>query len=217
VLGLIGGIGSGKSRVAAELARHGGRVIAADQIGHDALRDEDIKGQVVARWGTDVLDGQGAVNRRRLGQIVFADAAERRALEALVFPWIERRIREAIDQARADPAVRLIILDAAIMVEAGWDKVCDRIVYVHAPREQRLKRLAEQRGWGEADLRAREEAQLPLADKQARADVTVDNSGSPQELARQVEELVGHLGIHGGGLGTPPQSIAGSTDAAGDP
>src|SRR3954470_996810 len=143
VIGLIGGIGSGKSRVAAEFVRHGARVVSGDQAGHEALRQPELRSRVLERWGPEVLDEKGEINRRRLGAMVFADPAELRALEALVFPWIERRLRAEIDAA-AHEGVPLVVLDAAVMLEAGWDKVCDRIVYVHTPREQRLQRLAEQ-------------------------------------------------------------------------
>jgi dephospho-CoA kinase len=192
VVGLIGGIGSGKSRVAAELARHGARVIAADQVGHEALRHPDIRDRVVRRWGPQILDAQGAVDRRRLGAIVFADGAELKALEALVHPWMDGRIAAEIAAARADPAVALVVLDAAILLEAGWNRHCDWLVYVHAPRDVRLRRLAEQRGWSTKEVAARGDAQLPLTDKVSRADFVVDNTASAAELTRQVEELLSY-------------------------
>src|SRR5207253_9155202 len=99
VLGLIGGIGSGKSRVADALARRGGRVIAGDLLGHEALRQPQVRDQVVGRWGRGVLNDQGEIDRRKVGAIVFADNAELRALEALTFPYIERRIAEEIARA----------------------------------------------------------------------------------------------------------------------
>jgi dephospho-CoA kinase len=190
VIGLIGGIGSGKSRVAAEFARHGAAVISGDQHGHEALRQPDIRNRVVERWGAGVLDAQGQIDRRALGRRVFADAGELQALERIVFPWIERRIQEEIASARHDPAVRFIVLDAAVLLEAGWNRFCDRIVYVHTPRETRLQRLAQQRGWTEKEVQARAEAQLPLTTKVTRADAAIDNAGSPDDLAGQVAQLL---------------------------
>src|SRR6266851_7951856 len=96
VVGLIGAIGSGKSAVAAAFARHGAEVVSGDVAGHEALRQPEIRKQVVQRWGRDVLDDKGEINRRKLAAIVFNEPAERRALEALVFPWIEQRLRERI-------------------------------------------------------------------------------------------------------------------------
>jgi dephospho-CoA kinase len=195
VVGLIGGIGSGKSTVAAAFARHGARVVSGDQAGHEALRDPEVRQRVVERWGRGILNEQGEIDRRRLGAIVFADPAERAALEALVHPWIERRLREQIDAAARDPGVKLIVLDAAVLLEAGWNKACDRLVYVHAPREQRLRRLAAQRGWSAKEVAAREQAQLSLADKVRRAEDAVDNSGPPEATARQVDDLLRRWGL----------------------
>jgi dephospho-CoA kinase len=195
VAGLIGGIGSGKSRVADLFAARGARVVSGDALGHEALRQPAIRSEVVGRWGPAVLDERGEIDRRKLGRLVFAGAAERRALEALVFPWIERRLQEEIATAQADPKVVLVLMDAAIMLEAGWDRWCDWLVFVDAPREQRLRRLAEQRGWSEKEVESRERAQMPLAEKQNRAGFTVDNSSSLEDTARQVDELLRRWGI----------------------
>jgi dephospho-CoA kinase len=193
ILGVIGGIGSGKSLVAAELARRGGYIIAADQLGHEALRQPEIMARVRERWGAKVVNAQGDVDRRRLGGIVFADASERRELETMVFPWIERRIEEEIAKADADPKVAFVILDAAIMVEAGWDRRCDYVVFVDAPQHQRLERLARQRRLSLADVEVRERAQMPLEEKKRLADFVIDNSGTPEHMARQLERVVKHL------------------------
>lgn len=190
VLGLIGGIGSGKSEVAEEFARRGAKIVSGDRLGHEALRQPDIRNKIVERWGQGILDKQGEIDRRKVGAIVFADDNERKALETLAFPYIEAGIRREIEVARNDPAVKLVVLDAAIMLEAGWNNVCDRIVYVDSPREQRLERLARQRGWSEKEVAAREKAQVNLSEKKARADVVLDNSGTREHTARQVEDLL---------------------------
>ena len=135
------------------------------------------------------------MDRRKLGGIVFADPRERKVLEALVFPWIKRRIGEEIAQAQSDPSVKFMVLDAAIMLEADWAEACDRLIFVDAPREQRLQRLADERGWNAQEVDKREESQWPLSEKQKRADWTLDNSGSPEELARQVQDLLKQWGI----------------------
>jgi dephospho-CoA kinase len=193
VVCLIGGIGSGKSQVAAELARHGGRVIVGDRIGHEALRQPQIKAQIVGRWGNDILNEAGEVARSKLAAVVFSDAAQRQALEVLVFPWITARLEEQVAAARLDPAVRFVVVDAAVLLEAGWNSCCDCIVFVHAPRSVRLRRLARQRGWSEREVDARARAQQSLTDKVSRADFVIDNSGSLAQLGRQVDELMGRL------------------------
>lgn len=200
VVGLVGGIGSGKSRVAAAFAERGARVISGDDIAHEALRQPAVRERVAARWGREVLDDQGEVNRRRLGSVVFADPGERAALEALVHPWIRDRIAADVAAARSDPSARLIVLDAAVMLEAGWDGICDRLVYVDAPKALRLRRVAEQRGWAAEEVEARERVQLPLTEKAARADHALDNSGTLDDLNRQVDALLGRWGLAPAGL-----------------
>ena len=190
IIGLVGGLGSGKSRVAAAFHQHGGVLITADALGHEALEQPDILARVAQRWGARVVDEKGIADRKRLGAIVFASPVERANLELLVFPWIEGRIREQIAKAQADPKIPFVVLDAAIMLEAGWNNVCDRIVYVHAPRAVRLERLLTYRGWSAVDVANREAAQLPLAIKASRAHVAVDNSGSVEKTQEQVDTLV---------------------------
>jgi dephospho-CoA kinase len=193
VVGLVGGIGSGKSLVARLLGEHGGYVIDADRLGHEALEQPTIRDQVVQRWGAAVLRESGAVDRRKLAAIVFADPAERRALEAMVFPWIERRIREEIAQADRDPQTWLVVLDAAILLETGWSRVCDVVIFVNAPRDQRLHRVAAQRGWTAKEVAAREQAQLSVEEKAARADLVVENSGDLAQTRAQLEPVVAQL------------------------
>jgi dephospho-CoA kinase len=199
VIGLVGGIGSGKSTVAAAFARPGGRVSVADALGHEALRQPEIKEQVVARWGSDVLDDAGEVDRRKVARIVFAkenaSGDELRALESMVFPYIGRRILEEIQAVSADPTIRLIVLDAAVMLEAGWNNACDRLVYVHTPRPERLRRLKEGRRWSPKEVEDREAAQLSLTEKVTRADRAVDNTGPPDTLAAQVGTLLALWGL----------------------
>jgi dephospho-CoA kinase len=194
VVGLVGGIGSGKSRVAALFQATGARVIAGDDLGHEALRQPAIRDRVTDRWGKELLDGQ-EIDRRRLAAIVFADAGERRALENIVHPWIKQRMRDEVAQAQADPAARFVVVDAAILLEAGWNELCDRLVFVDAPAEVRRQRIAEQRGWTAQDVEAREQAQLPLTAKAVRADYTLHNAGSLESLNRQVNDLLQVWGL----------------------
>jgi len=189
VIGLIGAIGAGKSAAAKCFAARGGHVIDGDVLGHEALRQPAIINTLVERWGDRVRKPDGSLDRRAIAGIVFANSIERNALEALVFPYIGRRVREEIAAAQANPAVPFIVLDAAVMLEAGWNEI-DRIVYVDAPRELRLARLAARSGWSEADLTARESAQWPADKKRAVADEVIVNDSSPVELQQQVNRLL---------------------------
>jgi dephospho-CoA kinase len=191
VVGLVGGIGAGKSTVAAALARHGGKVVAGDPLGHEALEAPEIKPRILdVGGGREITTPDGKIDRKRLGRIVFPSPVERSRLEHLVHPYIERRIREEIAKLEADPAVKFVILDAAVMLEAGWDGACDKLLFVAAPREVRLARVQAQRGWTAADLANREAVQMPPEKKQERADAVVDNGGSPEDTSAQVDALV---------------------------
>jgi dephospho-CoA kinase len=190
VICVVGGIGSGKSSVAAAFVRRGGRLIAGDLLGHEALRQPNIRERIVKRFGMSVVNDLGEIDRRQLGRIVFGDAGQLRALESLVFPWIERRIGEEIAIAQTDPGVAFIVVDAAILLEAGWNRCCDRLLFVDAPREARLKRLTEQRGWNEKEVLARESAQMDLDDKRRLADHVIANNGAPGDLDQQVAALL---------------------------
>jgi dephospho-CoA kinase len=125
-----------------------------------------------------------------MGAVVFADSEERRKLETIVHPYIKRRLAEEVAAAQSDAKVAVIVVDAAIMLEAGWSGACDRIVFVDAPRAVRLQRLAQQRGWTGKELEAREDAQMPLGEKRARSDAVIDNSGAAERVQEQVEQLL---------------------------
>lgn len=191
VIGLVGGIGAGKSTVAAALVRHGGRVVAGDPLGHEALEEPAIRERVAEAFSErDILTTEGKVDRKKLGQVVFPSPVERTRLEHLVHPYIEERIREEIANAAADPGVKFVVLDAAIMLEAGWDDVCDKLIYVDASRPVRLARVQSQRGWTEADLAGREAVQMPADRKKERADAVIDNGGGREATIAQVNDLV---------------------------
>lgn len=195
VLGLVGGIGAGKSRVSAALERRGGRIVAGDPLGHEALRQKNVIALIVENWGREVLEPDGQVDRRKLGAIVFADAEDRKELEAIVHPWIGQQLHEQLHAAKSDPKVAFAVLDAAIMMEAGWQAACDSLVYVHAPRVQRMQRATAKFGWTPAEYSARERAQLALTEKARRSDFALDNSGSLEQLDAQVDRLLKQIGI----------------------
>lgn len=189
VIGLVGGIGSGKSRVGALLASRGGLLIPADELAHQALRVPEIRERVTARFGRQILGEQGEIVRGRLAEVVFRDDQARRDLENLLFPWIEQRTIEAIVAVGADPGVKFVVLDAAVLLEAGWRRMCDRVIFVSASDEVRRDRVVA-RGWTEEQWQARERAQWPLAAKLAQSDASIENSGPVAETARQLDALL---------------------------
>jgi dephospho-CoA kinase len=200
VIGLIGGIGSGKSQVASLLAARGAAVIDADALGHELLEDPRVRSRIVERFGAGILARPGRegapvppVDRRALGAIVFADATARRALEAILHPPMRTGIRTRIDRETERGSAPLVVLDAAVLLEAGWDDLCDRIVFVEAPRSERLRRVAQARGWSEATVTARERAQRPCGEKQRHAHWIVRNDAGIDRLQEEVDRLVSWL------------------------
>lgn len=132
----------------------------------------------------------GAIDRKKLGRIVFPSPVERSRLEHIVHPYIERRIREEIVSAQADPAIKYVVVDAAIMLEAGWNGICDKLIFVDAPQSVRLDRVRNSRGWTEQDLANREMVQMPVEMKKKQADAIVDNGGTAEATLAQVQALV---------------------------
>ncbi len=189
VIALVGGIGSGKSTVARLLGQRGGLVIEADPIAHEALRDPAVKQNVVARFGGGVLGAGGEVERHKLGALVFADDAARRELESWLHPWVGKRVKELCRKADADANEKFVVLDAPVLLEAGWHDVYDRLIYVHTPRDVQLARLGPRR-WTPEQLQARERAQLSVEEKARRADAMIDNGGAIEETERQLDELL---------------------------
>jgi dephospho-CoA kinase len=190
VIGLIGAIGAGKSTAAQAFANRGAWVIDADALGHDALRQPEIAAQLIQRWGKKIQKSDGSLDRRAIAQIVFADPQERKALETIVFPYITTQVQQQIAAAQMNPRVAMIVLDAAVLLEAGWQQAVDRLVFVDAPRPLRLARLAARSGWSDSDLAAREAAQWPIERKKAQADAIIMNDTSLQELQAQIDELL---------------------------
>jgi dephospho-CoA kinase len=191
VIGILGGVASGKSLVAGELARLGAGLLDADRAAHEVLRMPEIQEAIRRRWGSAVFTADGRIDRARLARIVFAappkGPRERRYLEQLTHPAIGRLLAREAERLEASGRAAAV-LDAPLLMEAGWDKLCETLVFVDAPRGVRLAR-ALQRGWSEADFAAREGAQESLDAKRERADVVLDNSGSLDQTRGRVERL----------------------------
>jgi dephospho-CoA kinase len=191
IIGLIGGIASGKSMVAEQLASCGAKILNADKIGHEVLREPKIEAAVRERWGQKVFQLDGRIDRGRLAQIVFAPSPDgpkqRKYLEQLTHPEIIRIIDDELT-ALAKTTTEVVVIDAALILELGLDKLCTIIIYVDTPRETRLER-AIARGWRKEDFTAREATQKSLDFKQNRADLVINNSGSPEQTQAQVDRL----------------------------
>lgn len=191
VIGLVGGIASGKSLVSDLLCRQGAQLLDADKAGHAVLRQAEVKQALRERWGEQVFGKDGEIDRAAVARIVFgsgdAAAAELRFLEQITHPRIGKLLEDRMAELSA-AGIPAVVLDAPVMIKAGWDQRCDMILFVDAPRDIRVER-ALQRGWTEEGFAAREAAQESLAEKRRRADFVIDNSGPVGHTEQQVKQL----------------------------
>ena len=186
LVGLTGGIGSGKSTVASMLARRGAFVISADDLARRAtLPGTSGHARVAERFGSDVLTASGTIDRGRLAQRVFADGRERRDLEAIVHPEVARLLAEALEEHRETD--HIVVYDVPLLFEAGLQSMFDVIVVVSAPEEARIERMVAQRGMDAGDVRARIAAQSSDAKRERAADVVIRNTGSLRELEAEAD------------------------------
>jgi dephospho-CoA kinase len=188
LVGLTGGIGSGKSTVARLLEKRGAVVFDADLLAREAV-EPGTPGHaaVIERFGADVLAPGGELDREALASIVFADPSARRDLEAIVHPEVRRLFAEGSEAYRDTDSV--VVFSAPLLVETGMHTAFEILVVVSATVATQIERLMRQRGMSEPSIRARIDAQAPLEDKAAAADFLVDNEGSLDELESQVEQL----------------------------
>jgi dephospho-CoA kinase len=196
VVGVLGGIASGKSAAAALLAGPGGVVIDADRIAREVLEEPRVRAELERAFGPGVLGPGGAPDRAALARLAFADPAARARLESLTHPPVRARVRALLDAARAR-GVPMIVLDVPLLLENdaqhGLVGECDTLVFVEAAPALREARARAARGWTEGEVARREAAQMPLAAKRARADHVLANEAGPAELAREAARVLGEI------------------------
>jgi dephospho-CoA kinase len=186
-IGLTGGIGAGKSVVAARLGELGALVIDADRIAREVV-EPGTSGlaAVVETFGESILTADGSLDRAALGRIVFADGQRRRQLDDLLHPLIARRTDELV--RRAEPGV-VLVHDVPLLVEKGMAAGYDLVIVVHAPQEERVRRLVRDRGMAPQEARARIDSQADDERRRAVADVWLENTGSIERLRAGVDAL----------------------------
>jgi len=192
IIGILGGVASGKSLVAEQFRHLGAKVLDADQVGHEVLREPEVIQAACERWGDAVLAEDGQIDRTKVAKIVFAPSPvgteDLAFLEQLTHPRIGARLEQLFERTRQNGDTEVVILDAPVMLKSGWDRFCDHILFIEAPRNLRRQR-ARERGWNDADFAARESAQESLETKRAAADHVIDNSGSIDATRQQVESF----------------------------
>ena len=189
IIGLTGGIASGKSTAARYLAELGAVVIDADKLGHQVY-EPNTPGHkaVVAAFGDDILAEDGTINRRALGGKVFGKPEELKRLTDIAWPEIRRMGEAQIAAAKAEDAARPVIVEAAVLFEAGWDSMGDEVWVVIAEPAKAVARAVERDGFDESEVKKRLDAQLSNEERSARADVVIENDSSLEALTSQLDE-----------------------------
>jgi dephospho-CoA kinase len=193
IIGILGGIGSGKSTAAAEFAKLGCKIIDGDKIVHKLLDKKSVKDKIVGSFGKTVLSPAGRIDRKKLGDIVFADAVKLATLGGIIHPLVLARAERLIERYGRQKQVKAVVLDMPLLVEAGWAERCDRLVFVDCRRDLRAERAKETHFLGESQLKIRENFQIGLDSKVSLADNIVDNNFGLSGLARQVADIFSYI------------------------
>ena len=187
ILGVLGGIGSGKSTVTEMFAALGAETLDADAIAHELIEQEETKSTLRQWWGDEIIGADGKVDRKKIQEKVFSDAQELVRLEKLLHPEVRRRIEKKIDKFKESDG-KLLVLDVPLLASSPLRDFCDEIIFVNsdeAIRETRVKT----RGWDPGERERRESSQAPEKEKISLAGSVINNSGSLDETRRQIESL----------------------------
>ncbi len=189
VIGLTGGILSGKTTVSQTLAQRGAVIIDADKIGHEAYKpDTKTWQQVVAAFGRDILEENGEIDRKKLGEIVFNDPQALSRLNQIVHPVMHSMMKQEIERLRREGA-QVVVLEAAVLIEANWTDLVNEVWVTVAPEETVVKRLKNRGGLSEEEARARIRSQISSEERAKHADVIIDTDCELAEVEAKVEEL----------------------------
>jgi dephospho-CoA kinase len=195
IIGILGGIGSGKSQVAGHFRKLGAEVVCADELAHEAMKAPEVQGSIVQLFGPEIL-AEGAIDRKRLARLVFSDPARRenlRKLESVLHPVVRQKIESSLTRATSCglPAV----IDAPLLWEGGLYERCQALVFVDAPLEIRRTRVTRNRGWEPREIEERERFQASLQEKRDASHYVVYNGGGDEETSLQVRRIWADLGL----------------------
>ncbi|MCP4259862.1 MAG: dephospho-CoA kinase [Planctomycetes bacterium] len=192
IIGILGGIGSGKSTIAAELAKLGCKVIDADRIAHELLDESIVREKVADLFGQAVLDSSGKIDRVKLAKAAFADEQMLESLNRIIHPPVLKRTQELIEKFESQNQVKAIVLDMPLLVEVGWHKKCDKLIFVNCGKKLRLQR-AKKMGFDKNQIKIRENFQISLDNKVSLADNTIENNSDFSAIVRQVTEIFSYI------------------------
>lgn len=202
IVGLTGGIASGKTTVAQMFESLGARIVDADRIASELLHDPSIQEQIVQNFGASVRGGEGEIDRKELARIAFSSEEALQTLNQIMHPPILEEVEEYISTFRDDPESLIqgsmdneewppvLVLDIPLLLQYDLDEACDLLVFIDVPESERLRRVQENRGWEPEELQRRENEQTPIDLKREKADCIIRNQGSKKETKKQVKEIM---------------------------
>jgi len=193
IIGILGGVCSGKSSVAAEFGKLGCAVIDADRIAHELLEQPGVKEKVIGLFGPAVVDSAGKIDRMKLADVVFADSDKLTSLNEIIHPAVLARVEELIGQYNRQSRGSAIVLDMPLLVEVGWAKRCDKLIFVSCKRQLRVDRARKTGIFDEDQFKIRENFQISLDTKANIADNTINNNSDFSGLARQVADIFSYI------------------------
>jgi len=188
VIGITGGIATGKSIVEKILENLGAKVIDADKVVHKLLSDENVKNEI-KQYFPDAFDNEENIDRKKLASIVFNDYEKKRVLENILHPKVSQGIDKWTEINKKENSEQVLFVSVPLMIETGSYKKYDKVVLVYAPRELQIKRLIENKGYSYEEALARINAQTDIEEKRKYADYIIENTGTIQELEEKVKQL----------------------------
>ncbi|MYC31461.1 MAG: dephospho-CoA kinase [Chloroflexi bacterium] len=189
VIGLTGGIGTGKTEVCRIVRELGATLINADQVGHEAYTPHtEAWTEVVAAFGDGILTEKGEIDRRKLGAMVFADASQLERLNRIMHPRMAEIVRQKL-RALDDAGAPVAVVEAAVLFEAGWDSLVDEVWTTESPEDSVVARLQERNGFAPEEIRKRIASQMPTEERAGRADEVINNSGDLKGLENAVRDI----------------------------
>lgn len=189
IIGILGAIGSGKSTVAGMFGVLGCKVIDADAMAHSVLDQQDILSELVGRWGRSVLDAQGKGNREKIAQLVFTSQEDMDFLNQLIHPRVLDQTEKMIETCKMDSDVAAIVLDMPLLLEVGWEKKCDFLIFVDCSDGKRCQRISKKAKFDMNQLKNRENFQISLDKKKEKAHYRVNNNSDKSDVAEQVAQI----------------------------
>jgi dephospho-CoA kinase len=194
IIGITGGLATGKSTVSDILRKQNHVVICADAIAHDVVKKEKpAYNKIIRFFGTTILTPNKDINRHELAKIVFSNSTKLHKLEEIIHPHVRREIKNLITFFK-DKGFELIFIDVPLLFEAGFDKLCDKTLCISSPKNIQLRRVKEFRGWNRKNALSRMMTQMPLKEKAKRADYVIKNTGSKEDLENLVVAWLEQLG-----------------------